>query len=428
MIIYRFYDKSFNKDLDGLLKRGDNQAGVRFIGALMHEKLDGTLKIDRKFSELLQAFSNNLAISNLLHILGEWIEQTGGKPIESSIPTLMVYPNYTKENYLMIPDYVSWTLEPLQGLVQGCIKGILGPKAMLDFYPKGAIAYANHMAAGMVHAHAVCAPPQSWLSLPGANPSIPDFVIGSPEKEYWFNLSTLLPSSQKVQVTVLVNQTNEHQYHLPTTHNPPLHGTVGYFEERFDDTNDDTNEDWVNTWTSALDKSTKILAQTSAKHRGGLAQLQLLPHNHMPAIKDLPPVDYDRLLPNPEPVSGGSHALTAPPPTSKPQKRCTCHKPKGKGKQLTAMVSDNEVPKASPELESGEEEQDYDMLNKMPQDDEGDDSWLNGDNSFSTVPSRNEPPDEDDSHFDQLELHHQYGFTGVGLTSGVHNYDTGSSN
>ncbi|KAG8756592.1 hypothetical protein FRC11_005194 [Ceratobasidium sp. 423] len=223
--------------------------------------------------------------------------------------------------------------------------------------------------------------------------------------------------------------------------NPPLHGTVGYFEEWFDDTNDDTNEErahihkpsstlfssdftppedppagynlsrlplqdwnqllsWVDTWTSALDKSTKILAQTSAKCRGSLAQLQLLPHNDMPAIEDLPLVDYDRLLPNPEPVSGGSHTLTAPPPTSKPWKQCTRNKPKGKGKQLAAMVSDDEVSKASPESESGEEEQDYDALDKMPQDDEGDDSWLNGDNSFSTVPSRNEPPDEDDSHFD----------------------------
>ncbi|KAG8756591.1 hypothetical protein FRC11_005193 [Ceratobasidium sp. 423] len=289
----RFYDKSFNKDLDGLLKRGDNRAGVRFIGALVHEKPDGTLKIDRA---------------------------DAGEPVESSIPTSMVYPNYAKENYLTIPDYVGWTLEPLQGLVRGCIKGILafqggncrvmwteikanpmkyihpkripqillenlddpsrfsmyittlwvdflftcqkndipddeqfqftlvpagsnpihpsksqedsrtqvehdgklvwmlvfmrtvtkchqpkGPKAMLDFYPKGTIAYANHMAAGTVHTHAVCVPPQSWLSLPGANPSIPDFVIGSPEKEYWFNLSTLLPSSQKVLVTILVD-------------------------------------------------------------------------------------------------------------------------------------------------------------------------------------------------------------------------------
>lgn len=49
-----------------------------------------------------------------------------GDPVEGCEPTATVYPNYAKENYPAIPNYIGWTLEPLQGLVRGSIKGIFG--------------------------------------------------------------------------------------------------------------------------------------------------------------------------------------------------------------------------------------------------------------------------------------------------------------
>ncbi|KEP46672.1 hypothetical protein V565_186640 [Rhizoctonia solani 123E] len=119
----RCYDV-INKELDDILKRGETKARIRLIGAIVHERLDGTLKIERKFSESLRPFSNNPAVSNLLQIFGEWIEETGGELVEGCEPTATVYPNYAKENYPALPNYVGWTLEPLQGLVRGSIKGI----------------------------------------------------------------------------------------------------------------------------------------------------------------------------------------------------------------------------------------------------------------------------------------------------------------
>lgn len=99
---------------------------------------------DRKFSNALQSFSNNPAVANLLQVFAEWVEQTDGKhyltyyinyglitvetgePVEGCAPTATVYPNYAKENYPMIPNYVGWTLEPLQGLVRGYVRGVFG--------------------------------------------------------------------------------------------------------------------------------------------------------------------------------------------------------------------------------------------------------------------------------------------------------------
>ncbi|CAE6507358.1 unnamed protein product, partial [Rhizoctonia solani] len=72
----RFYGK-WNKEIDVVLRRGDTRANIRFVGVLVHEKPDGTLKIERKFSDSLQAFSNNPAVTNLLRVFGEWVEQTG---------------------------------------------------------------------------------------------------------------------------------------------------------------------------------------------------------------------------------------------------------------------------------------------------------------------------------------------------------------
>ncbi|CAE6443923.1 unnamed protein product, partial [Rhizoctonia solani] len=113
-----------NKELDDILKRGETKARIRLVGVIVHERPDGTLKIERKFSESLRPFSNNPAVSNLLQVFGEWIEETGGEPVEGCEPTATVYPNYAKENYPALPNYIGWTLEPLRGLVRGSMKAI----------------------------------------------------------------------------------------------------------------------------------------------------------------------------------------------------------------------------------------------------------------------------------------------------------------
>ncbi|CAE6418592.1 unnamed protein product, partial [Rhizoctonia solani] len=626
----KFHD-IIDKDLDGVLKRGETKANIRLIGVIVHERPDGTLKVERKFSDSLRAFSNNPAVSNLLKVFGEWIEETGGQPVEGCEPTATVYPNYAKENYPALPNYVGWTLEPLQGLVRGSIKGIFafqggvgrvmwmeikanptkwiqpcrilsillenwedpsrfsmeitttwadfllacfnkqitddktfqfaltpagtkpihpddseedsreqvvrdgklvwmlsftktvqrchqarGPDGMLDIYPKGAIAYADYMAAGKIHPLAICAPPRSWLDLPGANSSTADVAVCSAEVEYWLDLSKFLSDSSKSRPTLLLDRTNVHQYHLPATdpkgiyksakslpilipsspqpsavpstmhlplsmcqRNPPPNATIGYYEEFFEDTLDkrllvhepsgtlfggntgvvcltrsllhlyfafclarhefnpleafpagyDTSRlplqeynrlcSWMDRLCNELDKSTKILAQTSAERKGGLDHLQPLPRNNTPTASDRPLMGDDS-----NPVPTGFSAL-APSFGPKPRKTRTRSKSK-KGKEPAHTAVGNEELMASPEPESEEEEQNYDELDKTPQDDEGDDSWLD---TTPPTPLGTEPSDpaRETEDSDRLELGLRYGFTGVNSAPEPHSHNAVSS-
>ncbi|CAE7083697.1 unnamed protein product, partial [Rhizoctonia solani] len=103
----------------------ETKANIRLIGVIVHETPEGTLKIERKFSESLRAFSNNPVVTKLLHVFGEWIEENGDESVEGSEPAATVYPNYAKENYPALPNYIGWTLAPLQDLVRGSLRGIM---------------------------------------------------------------------------------------------------------------------------------------------------------------------------------------------------------------------------------------------------------------------------------------------------------------
>lgn len=176
---------------------------------------------------------------------------------------------------------------------------------------------------------------------------------------------------------------------------------------------------WTDTLLDLINRSTETLSQTSHERRGDLGRLQPLPADNSPPAEDLPRANEEPQS-NPEPVPSGSYALTRSSSNPKPRKKRTHTKSKKNGRKHVDRPSDDEVSEQSPdsESESEAENQDYDLLDRTSQDDEDDNSWLNGDNSFSTMaPGIASPVPtcemEGGSDFDRLQLRCRYGFTGV---------------
>ncbi|EUC55951.1 hypothetical protein RSOL_146420, partial [Rhizoctonia solani AG-3 Rhs1AP] len=523
----RCYDV-INKELDDILKRGETKARIRLIGAIVHERLDGTLKIERKFSESLRPFSNNPAVSNLLQIFGEWIEETGGELVEGCEPTATVYPNYAKENYPALPNYVGWTLEPLQGLVRGSIKGIFafqggigrvmwteikanprkffqekriltillenmddpsrfsmhtttiwvdfllacfkkqipddhqfqftlvsggtkpihpkdsqedsrdlvtrdgkrvwmlkftktvdrchhpgGPAAVLAVYPKGAAVYADFMAAGKVHPDAICQPPASRV--------FEDVLDEEQGLLVHAQSGTLLGG--ETGVVGLSRSLLRLQFGFSVARrefDPPEAFPTGYDVSRIPINDYDRLCGWIDTLNHKLEASTQILTQTSTERKGSLDHLQPIPRDDTPATEYLLPASN-----NSGPVRSGSSALP-PSPNPKPQKKRLKVKT---GKKPAPIVLDDEESEASPESEDTDEVQDYEELDKTPQDDEGD-SWLDEPSFGTTTPLGTEPSDrvrDSEEAPDRLELCSRYGFTGVGSTPEPHSHWQGAA-
>lgn len=206
--------------------------------------------------------------------------------------------------------------------------------------------------------------------------------------------------------------------------NPPEALPAGYDTSRLPLHEYDRLCGWMDRLCDEIDKSTTILAQTSAERRGSLEHLQPLPRdNDTPMDNGPPPSSDNGPQKNSGPVSGGPYALG--PPSSKP-KSLKKRTKSNKGKQRAKADSEDEVSEASPESESGGE-QDYEELDKTTQDDEGDDYW-DGEHSFSITPPGNALSDparetEEDSDLDRLELGRRYGYTGVNSLPEPHSHD-----
>ncbi|KAF8594563.1 hypothetical protein BDV93DRAFT_565272 [Ceratobasidium sp. AG-I] len=84
-------------------------------------------------------------------------------------------------------------------------------------YEQPALDYANFLSAGLAYANAVCAPPDNWLSLPVAGPTIPDSVMSGTEREGHLALASLLPESQANRIVGLLDALRDHQHHIPAS-------------------------------------------------------------------------------------------------------------------------------------------------------------------------------------------------------------------
>ncbi|KAF8602461.1 hypothetical protein BDV93DRAFT_557460 [Ceratobasidium sp. AG-I] len=82
-------------------------------------------------------------------------------------------------------------------------------------YSPGVHAFANFLITGNFHANANSAPPTEWHSLPVANSSIPDSMLGDTERERYLIMATLLPDSHKDRVVGMIRALDDHQRNIP---------------------------------------------------------------------------------------------------------------------------------------------------------------------------------------------------------------------
>ncbi|CAE7088272.1 unnamed protein product [Rhizoctonia solani] len=118
------YIEGFKETMVAQAKEGGAVCGVHMCTMLLYEKPDGKLKIERIISKELKGFGKTQAFGNSMIALQKWVEETAGKSVEGGPPAPCVYPDYSKDEYPCIPNYVGWKLEALQGLMRGYMSGV----------------------------------------------------------------------------------------------------------------------------------------------------------------------------------------------------------------------------------------------------------------------------------------------------------------